>query len=226
MEKGRLLRVCTYNIFHGGMVKGREEQIGELLRETGAELVGLQEVDVGTERVGGRDILRTVAEAGGFPYYSFVRAIDLGTGAYGTGILSRYPIKSLTVTPLPGMEGCEGRSIGHAVIDLDGEMLDVFNTHLAYESNDLRRIQLRVIAPMLEQVGKFVLMGDFNLEDVEELAVFKGARTLNERAYPTYYPSGWAIDHIVIPASVASGRVEMPTPLYSDHYPLVAELYL
>ena len=71
MEKGRLLRVCTYNILHGMMVEGNEERIGEFLKETGAEIVGLQEVDVGTERVGGRDILKIMAEAGGIPYYAF-----------------------------------------------------------------------------------------------------------------------------------------------------------
>ena len=226
MKKDGFLRICTYNILHGQMTGGDEGLIGRALADLDADIVGLQEVDVNTARVEGRDVLSLVAAAGGYPYYAFAKAIPLGGGEYGTAILSRFPITSFSVTPLPGMEGCEDRSIGHAVIDLDGEALDVFNTHLAYESNDLRRIQLRVIAPMLEQVGKFVLMGDFNLEDVEELAVFKGARTLNERAYPTYYPSGWAIDHIVIPASVASGRVEMPTPLYSDHYPLVADLYL
>ena len=52
MEKGRLLRVCTYNILHGMMVEGNEERIGEFLKETGAEIVCLQEVDRFTARVG------------------------------------------------------------------------------------------------------------------------------------------------------------------------------
>jgi endonuclease/exonuclease/phosphatase family metal-dependent hydrolase len=226
MEKGRLLRVCTYNILHGMMVEGNEERIGEFLKETGAEIVGLQEVDRFTARVGGRDILKIVAEAGGFPYYAFARAIDIGAGEYGTAILSRHPIVSFSVTPLPVAKDCEDRSIGHAVIELDGEALHVFNTHLAFERLDLKRKQLEHIAPMIGEHARFLLMGDFNLEDVEELSVFKGARTLNERTFATYYPSGWAIDHIVIPASVEAGRVEMPTPPYSDHYPLVADLYL
>ena len=226
MEKGRLLRVCTYNILHGMMVEGNEERIGEFLKETGAEIVGLQEVDRFTARVGGRDILKTVAEAGGFPYYAFARAIDIGAGEYGTAILSHHPITSFSVTPLPGMEDCEDRSIGHAVIELDGEALHFFNTHLAFENLELKRRQLQFIAPMIADLDRFILMGDFNLFDCAELKVLTNARTLNEAAYPTYYPRQEAIDHIMIPPTVTAGRVEMPTPTYSDHYPLVAELYL
>ena len=226
MEKGRLLRVCTYNILHGMMVEGNEERIGEFLKETGAEIVGLQEVDRFTARVGGRDILKTVAEAGGFPYYAFARAIDIGAGEYGTAILSHHPITSFSVTPLPGMEDCEDRSIGHAVIELDGEALHFFNTHLAFENLELKRRQLQFIAPMIADLDRFILMGDFNLFDCAELKVLTNARTLNEAAYPTYYPRQEAIDHIMIPPTVTVGRVEMPTPTYSDHYPLVAELYL
>jgi endonuclease/exonuclease/phosphatase family metal-dependent hydrolase len=79
---------------------------------------------------------------------------------------------------------------------------------------------------MLDGLDRFILTGDFNLYDYEELSVLAGTRTLNERAFPTYYPRSEAIDHIVIPATLDADHVQMPTPLYSDHYPLVADLYL
>ena len=228
MKKFRLVsyNICSAHFAGGHYTEQNLHDLADTLKDPSFDAVCLQEVDKGAARSEGVDMTARLAELAGYTHTYFIKIRDFQGGEYGTAILSRFPITSFSVTPLPGMEGCEDRSIGHAVIELDGEALHVFNTHLAFERLDLKRKQLEHIAPMIERLDRFLLMGDFNLEDVEELAVFKGARTLNERAFATYYPSGWAIDHIMIPASVTAGKVEMPTPPYSDHYPLVADLYL
>lgn len=225
MTRNRRVRVGTYNILHGKLTDGNEGLIGQALREADADIVGLQEVDVGTARVGGRDVLRTVAEAGGYPYFAFCRAIELEGGEYGTAVLSRYPILSFAVTPLPS-KNVEGRSLGHAVIDLGGETLDFFNTHVSYKSPVARRIQLACVADEVRGCERYILTGDFNTEDLSELAVFTGQETLNPRAFVTHYPTGVAIDHILVPAGTRAENVQMPTWSYSDHYPLIADIYL
>lgn len=218
------LRICSYNILHGMMTEGDEGMIGRALKETGADVVGLQEVDIGTERVGGRDVLRTVAEAVGYPYYAFARAIPLGTGEYGTAVLSRYPILDFTVHPLPSDPDVEGRSFGHAVIDVNGETMHFLNTHVAFEHKTARGRHLSAIAEYLRTCPACILTGDFNTEDMEELAVFEGYETVNPRRFGTYYPRNIAIDHIFLPAHARAEHVEMPELPLSDHYPLVADV--
>ena len=220
------VRICTYNIFHGDRTKEDPGVIGRALREAGAEIVGLQEVDIGTERMQGQDVLRAVAEAGGYPYYAFCHAIDLGSGEYGTAVLSLYPIRSFTVTPLPS-DGEEERSLGHAVIELeDGETIDFFNTHVSYLGAKERKEQLALVAKEIRVCERYLLTGDFNTEDESELSVFEGSETLNPRVFPTYYPRSIAIDHIFVPAGTRAEGAQMPVWEYSDHYPLLADVYL
>ena len=225
MKKDGFLRICTYNILHGQMTGGDEALIGRALADLDADIVGLQEVDVGTARVCGRDVLSIVAAAGGYPYYAFARAIPLGDGEYGTAVLSRYPIRSFTVTPLPS-KGVEGRSLGHAVIDVDGKPLDFFNTHVAYENLEARTRHLSLVAEETARCDRYLLTGDFNTEELSELAVFAGYETVNPRALGSYYPKGWAIDHILVPTGTRVENVQMPTLPYSDHYPVLADVYL
>jgi len=225
MREGRCVRICTYNVLHGKMTDGNEVLIGHALKGVNADIVGLQEVDVGTRRIGGRDLLRIIAAAGEYPYFAFCRAIDLEGGEYGTAVLSRYPILTFAAVPLPS-KGEEGRSLGHAVIDPGEERLDFFNTHLSYTSVEERAEQLSFVAAEVRSVGRYILTGDFNTEDTQALALFEGNETLNPRAFLTYYPTGIAIDHILVPKGTRAENVQMPTWTYSDHYPLIADVYL
>lgn len=223
MESKTCLRICTYNILHGMMTEGDEALIGRALADIGADIVGLQEVDRGTDRVGGRDVLAIIAEAGGYPYCAFARAISIPGGEYGTAVLSRYPIRSFTVTPLPS-DGVEGRSMGHAVIGVDGETLDFFNTHVSYESREARSLQLARIRKELEACERYVLTGDFNTEDLGELSVLEGCETVNPCRFASFYSTRVAIDHIFVPTGTEIRDVQMPHLPYSDHYPIVADV--
>ena len=104
------LRTVSYNIRNGHDVQHDMSLLAADLLAVQADIVGLQEVDVGTARVGGRDTLAELAKAAGFAHYRFCRAIDFAGGEYGTAILSRYPILSFEITPLPTPVGVEGRS--------------------------------------------------------------------------------------------------------------------
>jgi endonuclease/exonuclease/phosphatase family metal-dependent hydrolase len=60
-------------------------RIASNITENDIDVVGLQEVDIGTKRCGGRDILKELSEAAGYRYYAFFKTIDFGGGDYGMG---------------------------------------------------------------------------------------------------------------------------------------------
>ena len=220
------IRIGTYNIFHAGLVKDDVGAIGRALSDMELDIAGLQEVDVCTDRMNGMDTLKMIAEAGGYPYYAFAKAIDLAGGAYGTAVLSRYPIKSFKTVALPRVGEAEDRAYGHAVIDLDGTKIDFINTHTSYESVEARAPQLVTLAKACECLKCLIMTGDFNTEDMDELSVFENLTTVNPRKYASYSPGKKAIDHIFLSPGMRACRVAMPTLALSDHYPIWADVEL
>lgn len=105
------LRVASYNI-HAG--RGADERIdlpriAGVLRRLNADVILLQEVDMGTRRSGG---VMQAAELGkllGMNFY-FAKAMDYGGGEFGNAILSRRPFARVSTLPLDG--GAERRSAG------------------------------------------------------------------------------------------------------------------
>ena len=198
-EKGPLsteLVLANLNIKHGA--EGLDT-IAEAIKEISPDIIGLEEVDVFCERSGYIDEPAELAQLAGYPYYAFSKAIRLGDGEYGTAILSRYPIESFDVTPLYSGNG-EGRSLGHAVINVEGVALDVFVTHLSYESRSLRIEQMENIADILSGCNYYALMGDLNSFDLEDISYLGGAYYVNrpDRSYITFRRWEMAIDHIVV----------------------------
>lgn len=217
------LRVGSYNIRHGADVGLDMNIIAADILEKNLDVVGLQEIDQKTTRVNGLDTMKALSEATGYKYYGFARAIDFKGGEYGTAILSRYPIESFETTKLYSADK-EARSIGHAVINVDGVLIDFFNTHLSYESTSLRGTQFVEVAKMLSDCDSFILTGDFNTSDTSEFGVIAGSTLVNPAKYITFPSSGGYIDNIVI--SDVWKTVDAGTgPVgHSDHNLLWAEL--
>ncbi len=217
------LRIGSYNIKHAADAGLNLKTIAKVITDAKLDIVGVQEVDLRTKRSNGIDQPRMLADAAGMPYYVFVRGIDYQGGEYGTLILSKYPIISSEVIPLESWDK-EGRSLGHAVIDVDGFQFDFFNTHLSYEDASLRKLQFFEVSEKTDLCKNFILTGDFNTANFTEFTVL-GANLLNNAArwYPTFPGGNSAIDNIVYTDAfkeIASGTV---TKSYSDHYMLWAE---
>ncbi len=90
------LRVMTYNIHHGADKDENDKlkEIGMFIKNSGADLVGLQEVDSVCTRSGKVDQMKTLAALTGM-HYAFVRHFAYQGGAYGQGILSKYPLSDV-----------------------------------------------------------------------------------------------------------------------------------
>ena len=219
----KTIRIGSYNIKHGADANLNMTIIANVIKSQNLDIVGIQEVDCKTTRVKNVDQPARLAKAAGMPYYVFVRAIDYKGGQYGTLILSKYPIVSSEVIPLESWDK-EGRSLGHAVIDIEGYQFDFFNTHLSYEDKNLRKEQFFEVSEKTDLCKNFILTGDFNTSDFSEFTII-GGNLINNAArwYPTFPGGNSAIDNIVYTdcfKEIASGTV---TESYSDHYMLWAE---
>src|SRR5436190_16620436 len=97
------LRVATYNV-HGcvGMDAQRsEDRIAEVIASMSADIVGLQELDLGRPRSAHADQAALIAKQLGWKHY-FHPAMRHGDGQYGNAILSRFPIELQRAAELPG----------------------------------------------------------------------------------------------------------------------------
>ncbi|MBQ9469068.1 MAG: endonuclease/exonuclease/phosphatase family protein, partial [Clostridia bacterium] len=222
------IKVGTYNI-QNGQNPGVAHDFTEIavdIFDAELDIVGLQEVDKNTTRNGNQDTMAIIAEELGY-YYGYSRAIDLQGGEYGTGILSKYPILSYETIALPGPG--EGRSLGHAVIDVDGVELDYYNTHLEWSSGEGRRNQLAYIKQIFSEKKLAILTGDLNTSTPEEyVPSFPLCNFANglENVYKTNEDG--AIDHIISTRNrvkqLKTGMIDEISNGHSDHNMLWAEL--
>lgn len=217
------LRVGSYNIKAGSLVGYDMSKLAAEIASHRLEIVGLQEVDSGTARSGGIDTMKLLAGAAGFEHYRFTRAIDYRGGQYGTGILSRYPVVAFEVIPLHS-GSAEGRSVGHAVIEANQVKIDFFNTHLSFESAELRTVQFSQLSGLIKKCGTYILTGDFNTAECREFSVIENSVLVNRNTCPTFPSSCRGIDNIVLSDNWSVATFGMGAPGNSDHNLLWAEI--
>jgi endonuclease/exonuclease/phosphatase family metal-dependent hydrolase len=245
-------RVASFNIHHGVGMDGRLDlgRTAAVIRETGATVVGLQEVDRHlSARSGWADQAAWLAGELGLevvhgptldldPHDPSVP--DAPRRRYGNAILSAHPIHTWQALALPSGGRREPRGLVTAVVDVDGSAVRVAATHLQVRSRSERLSQAARIVELLEDAGPEpvgeraprVLLGDMNAEpDSPEIGL------LTTRLVDAWVAAGDGpgftfdaatpharIDYVMTsPDLVAAAAWLVPT-LASDHYPIVAEL--
>lgn len=222
------LRIGTYNVKCGeSMIDFDMSLIADDINSLSLDVVGLQEIDDKTERSGGRDVIALLAKAAGFEYYCFVKSIDYRGGGYGTGIISRYPIVEFNAEILPHSESAdwEQRAFGVVTIDVDGERVKLLNTHFSLGEASAREAQFARISEAVRGKEPFIITGDFNTDDIEELSSVSGATLVNAGKYPTFFETSSAIDEIMLDAGWSIVEAGMKDANgHSDHNMLWAEV--
>ena len=218
------LVLATLNIKHGAEGLDR---VAAAIREISPDIVGLQEVDVNCERSGYADEPAELARLAGYPYYAFAKAIPLGSGEYGTAILSRFPIESFEEIALESGGG-EDRALGHAVVYAGGVRLDVFVTHLSFEDRSVRIRQMKFIAGMLKQCSRYVILADLNSFVIEDISYLDAAYCVNrpDRRYGTFRRFGSSPDNIVVSEGFTELSSGVSDAECSDHSLLYARFRL
>lgn len=138
------LVVLTYNIHHGEGTDGVFDlpRLADVIRNSGADLVALQEVDVNTNRASGVDQAAELARLTGM-YYAFGRAIPYSDGEYGDAVLSRWPMEAVERIPLPAQPDHEKRVAVAVDVRLPNSkrLLRFVSTHFDHTSNPADRVQ-------------------------------------------------------------------------------------
>ena len=222
------LKIGTYNIKCGDSMIGFDMSlIADDIKALGLDVVGFQEIDDKTERSGGRDVLKLLAEALGYEHYRFTKSIDYRGGGYGTAIVSRYPIVDFYAEILPHSDTAdwEPRAFGAAKIDVGGDTVELINTHLSLGAASARGVQFARLAEVVNDAECFVITGDFNTEDISELSSVPNTTLVNRGKYKTFFETSSAIDEIILSSGwrvVNSGMKDSAG--HSDHNMLWAEV--
>lgn len=240
----RDLTVVSYNIHHAQGADGvlDLERIAQVLEDSGADVIGLQEVD---RHFGARseyvDQAAWLAQRLGMSHcYSANLDLDPEAGRtdrrqYGTAILSAYPMDDCENTLLPLRAGEEQRGLAQADVHVRGVELRVYNTHLTHQSAQGRLDQAAVFNEKAQSAGMpVVLVGDLNAEpDSAEYDVF--TQVLAD-AWPVVgdgpgytfdsdNPIG-RIDYALTSAEVTPVAAEVIPTIASDHMPLKTDVVL
>ncbi|MGE5703783.1 MAG: endonuclease/exonuclease/phosphatase family protein [Clostridia bacterium] len=158
------LTVITYNIRGSRDDHGIANPlaIADELKKLNGDIIALQEVDNGLPRSQFMNQAKMIADRLEMNY-AYAPSVQYMVGNYGHAILSKYPIRSAQTIALPS--GQEQRTLLNAVIDVNGQPLRMFETHLGLAQTE-RKSQMasiqQLIDASLERKELFLLAGDFN----------------------------------------------------------------
>lgn len=226
------IRIMSYNIHHGISRDGKLDinKIAEVIRESGAQIVGLQEVDYRFIRTFFRDQARELAEKLDMHYY-FGENFTLFGAGYGNAVLSKFPIVSASNLQLDSKG--EQRGVVSARIDIHGKEVNFLVTHLSLNRSirDTQLQQIRKYIGLLED--EVILVGDFNSTPEAgeimymERELKEAAKEMGKEDLYTFVARDGArerIDYIFLSPEIAVSDVYTIESDASDHLPLVADI--
>jgi endonuclease/exonuclease/phosphatase family metal-dependent hydrolase len=226
------IRIMSYNIHHGISRDGKLDinNIAEVIRESGAQIVGLQEVDNRFIRTFFRDQARELAEKLDMHYY-FGENFTLFGAGYGNAVLSKFPIVSASNLQLDSKG--EQRGVVSARIDIHGKEVNFLVTHLSLNRSirDTQLQQIRKYIGLLED--EVILVGDFNSTPEAgeimymERELKEAAKELGKEDLYTFVGRDGTrerIDYIFLSPEIAVSDVYTIETDASDHLPLVADI--
>ena len=246
-----LIRVLSYNMHRAIGVDRlfRPERIARVINHHQADIVLLQEVDVGVPRSRNLDLAEEMAEAAGYPYYATGLNVKLFKGKYGNATLSKFPIiRSRNINLTVGKR--KARGCLHSTIVINNSIdfsqkIDVFNLHLGLSSQErVRQVGLLIHSDEFKSLtpnAPCLVGGDLN--DWRTLLAPIFTDILNFQCasnhssgyhnpyltYPSFSPTG-GLDKIFYRGPmdlIKRKRCWMGiTRLASDHLPVIAEFEL
>ncbi len=171
------LRLLSYNIHHAEGVDGKLDlkRIAEVIIQSKADIVALQEVDQDVGRSGNVLQARELARLVGMNHV-FGGNIKLQSGEYGNAVLTRFEIEKDKNHFLPCLDKGEQRGVleVHVVVNGIEGSLRILATHFDHRKDDQERVlsAKKIESIMENDQTPSLLLGDIN--DV------LGSRTLNE----------------------------------------------
>jgi len=237
IAQAQTVTVLTYNIHHGTDKDEIDQlqQMGQFIRQSGVDLVGLQEVDSVCRRSGGVDQMKKLGEITGM-HYAFVRHFAYQGGAYGQGILSRYPIseiKNNRLTLLKKDSTRESLALISAVVTFPRKKNILFaSAHFALDEAT-RMIQAsETVALFASRDMPVIFTGDLNATpEKNEIRYLDTLFTTTDPAHHLTYPADKpvkSIDYIFVNTAYFDRVLSFKVPdvNYSDHRPAMSTFEL
>ena len=163
-EEGKV-RIGSFNIAAGK--KPNVDAMRQQLEKYDVDIAGIQEVDRNT----GRNPYDMLEGFRGEVYRNvfFGKAIDLQGGEYGIGTVSKAELLDGTTTMLESA-GNEQRVYQRSIVELNGHKVAFYNTHLSYESTELRHEQMNTVKAAMDSdpIAYKIVVGDFNADQYHE----------------------------------------------------------
>ncbi len=243
IDSTRVVRILTYNIFHGEISYQSENMqqtsnldiVASIIQSVKPDLVALQEVDRKTNRAKQKDLVVELAmRTGMVPLFG--STMDFDGGEYGLGILSRYSYRNTKIHPLYSPPDTEPRAALEAnVIIESGDTIRFISTHLDH-SRDIavkKGQALDINAYFASDEKPSILGGDLNARP-ESLPIdiliknWINASETNEPTSPSINPRS-KIDYIMFRPEVRWRVLEsrvIDEKVASDHNPVLTVLEL
>ena len=229
------MTVMSFNIHHGADKdeKDRIKEMAAFIKQSGVDIVGLQEVDSVCLRSHHVDRMKVLSQLTGM-YYAFVRHFAYQDGAYGMGILSRYPISDVENIRLTLLKSKNpSTAMISATITVPGNKKIKFaSAHFALDDSS-RWVQANeVINSLSEEKAAVIFTGDLNATpDAKEMRhlekYFKGTDAGNTPTYPAPVAVK-KIDYIFVKRDDLKSikKHQVPANSLSDHFRVVATVIL
>jgi endonuclease/exonuclease/phosphatase family metal-dependent hydrolase len=245
---GRRLRLLNYNI-QSGLSTSRYSQyvtkswrhvvpvpqrmenldlIADLISRY--DVVGLQEVDVGSLRSGFVNQARYLAEAAGFRHFQEQTNRRVGRiSQHSNVVMSRLAPVEIRDYKLPGMiPGRGALMVRFGDATSTERALFLLIVHLALGKR-ARYQQLAYLGDLLARYPYVVMMGDLNTpSDSRELMMFRESAGMGEPApglqtFPSWKPNR-QLDHILVSKALEVQAVQVLEHRYSDHLPIALDI--
>lgn len=237
------LRIATYNIHkcRGLDRKVSPARIVDVLRETDADLIALQEVVSLHNGEREENQARFIAEELEMDY-CIGETRKLGDASYGNVLLSRLPVRDVYNYDL-SVRGRERRGCMRADVEVSGNnILHIFNVHLGTALMERRHQGRRLINSEIlnneKLQGARICLGDFNewTRGLTTRLLSSHMRSADVRlhlrrskTYPGIAPL-LHLDHIYFDHSLEMERLHLHRTrlslVASDHLPLVADFHI
>jgi len=246
-----LIRVLSYNMHRAIGVDRlfRPERIAKVINHHQADIVLLQEVDVGVPRSRKLDLAKEMAEAAGYPHFATGLNVKLFKGKYGNATLSKFPItRSRNINLTVGKR--KARGCLHTTIEINNSLdfvqnVEVFNLHLGLSSQErVRQVGLLIHSEeftTLAPDSPCLVGGDLNDWRTRLAPIFTDILNFECASnhssgyhnpyltYPSFSPTG-GLDKIFYRGPMELIRRKRCwmgiTRLASDHLPVIAEFEL
>jgi endonuclease/exonuclease/phosphatase (EEP) superfamily protein YafD len=217
------LRIASINVFYANDNSGR---VIDFIRRERPDAVALQEMDA--------DWRRALAPLErDYPH----RYQTIGGGDRGITLLSRLPMKDVSVLPI----GVRAEPAIQATLMAQGRELRLFAVHTSWpltpNSAGRRNLQLMRLAEHAREVTlPLVVIGDLNITafspHFQQLLANGRLKSAAEgfgwqATWPTFLPlAGIQIDHALVNSRLAVEHFNRGTPVGSDHLPILTDLIL